>query len=186
MTIRKRHNTVATDNMKRQLFLHLTLIVTLFIRCSSTGEVKYLHNDRFSFTDTELSKSVPIDQSESRAIFLHLDKKEQCILIRIAGFVPKESIAGGESPAPVYWILDRKLSESGNKQTFTEIFRNYNSDWQNTPSTQVCSRDDLPLERLLPGIYRLRFSIFRNMPFRIELEVSSNTTITVLKSSEGY
>ncbi|HNX59875.1 MAG TPA: hypothetical protein PKK43_12300 [Spirochaetota bacterium] len=167
-------------------FILLFASLSFVSGCASSGELTFLHSEKFSLDSNELAKSAPLDRFDTHEIYLVLDKPETCIRIDAQGFVPKESIAGGEHQLSLYWILERQLPGKGNTFQYTEISRNFDSDWKASASATFCSRDNMPIERLVPGTYRLRMTLFRKDNCRFSLTIFSNVSVTIKKFPGGY
>lgn len=171
--------------MKRY-FILLILSLSIATGCASSREMAFLHSEKISLDSNDLAKSIPLDRFDTREIYLILDKPETCIRIDAQGYIPKESIAGGEHQLSLYWILERQLPGKDKSFQYTEISRNFDSDWKASTSTTFCSRENMPIERLVPGTYRLRMTLFRKENCRFSLTVYSNVTVTIKKSPGGY
>ncbi len=171
--------------MKRY-FILLILSLSIISGCASSGEMTFLHSEKISLDSNDLAKSIPLDRFDTREIYLVLEKPDNCIRIDAQGYIRKESIAGGEHQLSLYWILERQLSGKGNTFQYTEISRNFDSDWKASTSTTFCSRENMPIERLVPGTYRLRMTLFRKDNCRFAFTIYSNVPLTIKKFPGGY
>ena len=172
--------------MKNLIKIISTVCVISTAGCASSNEITYKFSEKLSFFNEDLNRIVPIDRFDSREFFLILEKPEKCIRIDTSGFIPKESIAGGEYQIPVYWVLDRLLPGKGGSPQYTEIARNFDADWKALSSSTLCTQENKPIEKLEPGTYRVRTTLFRKENCRIEIVIYSNITFSIQKYTGGY
>jgi hypothetical protein len=167
--------------LKNCAYFIFTIFLVITVRCASINEeIKYAVNEKYTVQSVACPKSVDlIDRFETHEFYITIKKSEQCIKFDLIGFLPSESIAGGEEQVPIFWIFDRIVHGTGKHAVYSEIIRNFDSEWRSLSTTQICSSIEKPLEQLDPGLYRMRITIFKLSPYRIEFGISSNEPIFV-------
>ena len=84
-----------------------------------------------------------------------------------------------EIPKRVYFIVEKKLqlSSKNSKETFMAIGRNFNNDWEVHSPIRICVNKNDTLSALEAAKYRIRFTIFEEIPFHYTLKIRCETKI---------
>lgn len=148
--------------------------------CTSTGMkvVAFRYNAVFEGTATVNTESPEkIDRAKTYQLYIVLEKPEDCILLSCQ---KKDTDSMKRTNLhPLFFSLDKSLDLShfgikGTGRTYTVIGSNYNSSWTNNPDARVCSSASDPLQKLMPGVYRLRFTSFGDDAYRYTVSAGSN------------
>lgn len=163
----------------------ITVAFPFISNCSGGKSVVYKWNNALSFQSENMPISAEkIDKFETRILYFTISSKEVCVVLGIEGSVISGTILGGTKSVPVYCVIERNVG-SDLKPEFTEIARNFNSDWESRQNLQICSQDDLPLLRLEHGLYRIRSTVFLKEAYSLKISLQAQNPVLFSTSLPG-
>lgn len=148
---------------------NLQLLVFAIILCTGCGEqIRETHtNEEQQYGNTTENTKVSIDRIDNYPtyqVLFTLDKPADCFSIEIDSVYLQKSFPVQKIPARTYFIVEKKLKlpASGKKEEiiYTQLGRNFNSDWDVFSPVKVCSSANDPLSKLDISEYRIRFTTF--------------------------
>lgn len=168
--------------MKTNLYIKfiLTIILPLFLfQCKSAGispasyKYKMIYNGASAKSIQSIEK---IEKEKTYIINFTIEKPEECIEAKITA-KKGDYNAGREN---IFFIIEkaldlRKFKNIDNIEFFSELDRNYNSNWELKSEIEICSSGTDPIKKLDPGKYRIRFSSLDNIDFDFEVSIQTDS-----------
>ena len=165
--------------MNKLYLLTIFLSVILFVSCfgkNTRPSSSYIINSTANYISGNR-----IDNFPASELYFKLESSTRCITIDVVSehdpiFSPN-----------VFFIVERELDIhqfSNNVSTiFVELGRNFNSDWEHSPSVRICTISADPIQKIEPGIlYRIRFTHFDNSDIAVTVAIFTNSRITFFRS----
>lgn len=131
------------------------------LSCSSNNVEKnikpILEDKSFSIKSVEQSTDL-IEKSRSMQVFFELKSDIDSLSLKI--ILTSRISLTKERNLMTFFVLDRGVSAenlTGKKFVFTEIYRNFDKDWNILKNEKIeFKNSDAPFQRLTNGIYRIR------------------------------
>ena len=166
-----------------KLYLLILSLLILSISCSGGSKLpshSYIINSTQSYRSGDL-----IDNFPASELYFKLDSPTKCITVKV---VPEQGndVSREPSASKIFFIVERELDISlfpgNNEFTFVELGRNFDNNWEHSPSVRICTITINPIHKIEPGIlYRIRFTNFDRRDARIKVSISGNSKITFLR-----
>ncbi len=161
--------------------LQWLLCLSILLAGCATGDVASRYLFKASLTGTAnsyLRAKDRIDREECYQVFFRIRKQEKCIKIALTTLISDRSILNRKIPVNGYFIVEKLIDirkfHEGYNYTYSELGRNYDSGWKGKGEMTLCSSSRDPIRKLDPGIYRIRFTVFREEDFRFTFQFFTN------------
>ncbi len=156
----------------------------LSIKCASTDQ--YANITRNTFTGGsagEIGSGEKIDQWKTFEIFFLFKNNEDCIKINITSEMFEE-IENKKKLIKTYFIIEKAIDvskfNSDSNILYSEISRNYDSNWTAKQEIEICSSDSDPIKRLNKGdLFRIRFTTFRDDNYKYIINIYSKNPVNI-------
>ena len=162
--------------------LILSLLAALSISCSGGNKgpsFSYIINSTQSYRSNDL-----IDNFPASELYFRLDSQSRCITINIVA--QEHEVLGTTSLSKIFFILERELDISlfpgRNESTFIELGRNFDNNWEHSPSVRICTITTNPVHKVEPDIlYRIRFTNFDRRDTKMKVTILGNSRVRFLR-----
>jgi len=143
----------------------LVLFMLLLINCKEAVKNNSSNIQTYgNSTEYTLLSSEKIDSGRTFEVRFTLDKPAECMTIDIESVYVYKTFPMQRIPERTFFIVEKKLNFPGLKigkgKDYTQIGRNYNSDWEIYSPVKICSGRNDPLSQLDASEYRIRFTSF--------------------------
>lgn len=151
------------------------------LHCASGGAVVQYDYSVSSegITGNTIISGDRIQEGRTYQILFAIDEPERCIKISLETFMIIGTIKGDTyKKINTYFIVEKQVDITRfniNRDTvFTEIGRNYDLNWFSSDAYTLCTVTGDPIQRLNKGLYRIRFTAFRDEEVKYSITLFSN------------
>jgi len=163
----------------RKCILYVFAIFLFFLFCSSSDKVLVFKNEnkhKIPFKGYSLSNE-KIDRFTTYEIYFSLEKPVKCIKAEIFANFVSDTFTGKTKPTKTFFIIEKIIDLSGFKNpgiknTYTEIAKNFDPQWNRQKELVICGSDSDPFKTLdEKSPYRIRFTTFGNEEYEFEIVI---------------
>ena len=170
------------------LSIFLLFFIINILNCSS--------GQQFREYDNIITKEIPvnngklssqsIEKEKTFEITLKLKEPTDCIKIAIASKYYSDTLPQKEKTAKTYFIIERRIDLSQfrvrrKKKFYSEIAKNYNTQWKYKQYITVCSSENEPLKKLRKDSpYRIRFTTLSKKQCWFTIKIHSDVEIELI------
>ena len=163
--------------------MKILALLLLLLSCSSgrsSKETASLYSENIMPMKDISRSQEKFSTADAYEIFMNLDKDSESISIDIIQ-TSKISLTKERSLLS-YYVLDKKINASGlsgGKIVYTEIYRNFDKDWNLYKTENIEFKNSKnPFCRLTKGEYRIRFILSDSQTYKITIKYSSNAPVS--------
>jgi hypothetical protein len=160
------------------------LFMFLLSKCVSTDRASDLPGNVFSgYSSGTMESKDKIDKWKTFELFFTLDNPEDCIKINIISEIFDE-ISNKKIFLKTYFTVEKAVDVSKfskeNAVLYSEMGRNFDYNWTAKQDLEICSSDSDPIKKLnKSGKYRIRFTIFKDINFKYNININSKNKIHI-------
>ncbi len=159
----------------------MLIVLCAFPGCATTPKTPAyrLTGALSGITGRAIESTQSINREKTYRIFFALSQPENCIRLKVISRRAVNENIYVEQPIFVYFIIERAVDirHFGLKKepfVFSEIGRNYDSNWNRRGDIEICSDAEDPIRKLAPGVYRIRFSVLEDTAVNFTFTVFTN------------
>ncbi len=173
------------ENTCKEPFFIFSFLLLILMSCQSKpGTMEFDTGNTFKkSTSDNLISDKKIDTGKTYEIYFSLKKNEDCIKVAVISKVMDEATFS-EKIIRTFFVVEKNIDISGfrksnKKRIFFELARNFNDSWDREKDVTICSSEADPIKKLSKGIYRIRFSVFRETDFNFEISIHSENAVKI-------
>ncbi len=167
---------------------HIMLVfLTLSAACSQPVKDTFnqIQTSGNTTKNTGLSNE-KIDGSPTYEVFFTLEKPVDCMTINIESASLQKTFPVQKIPKTTYFIIEKKLNMPQYKtkldNTYTQIGRNFNSEWELYSPVKICSNPGDPLSTINESEYRIRFSAFEKAELYYIITITCESKVIFIEN----
>jgi len=166
--------------MKKYLFI--LIFAAIFTTCTKNlNDNKLIDNSYLNSTASTKVSNDKIDNKQTYEINFNIENSVDCINIEMEGIHLSRTFPNENIPKRIYFIIEKKLQlpqfKNSDNKKYMPIGRNFNNDWETSSPVKICADKNDSLSSIEATEYRIRFTIFDNIPFYYTLKIRCASTI---------
>jgi hypothetical protein len=172
-------------NLNTIYLLLPVFLILIFQACSGTQTERRYDNKYIKDIPLNSGKisNLLIDNEPTFEIFFKLKEATDCMRITVLSSYYTDTIPKTRIAAKSFFILEKlvdisQFKKSEKKALYTEIGKNFDTQWTQNPVLNICTQPEEPLGKLdAATFYRLRFSSLSKELFSYKITIESDSEI---------